>query len=74
MNPVKTAQENPNAAVAGSTTGAGIGVVWLLGYAGVDLTPELGALIAGGATTAALFLGRHGIRGFLRMIWRGNGT
>lgn len=63
--------EHPNAKAAGSTTGAGVLVVWLLGYFGVDLSAEAGAVIAGGAATVVLAVGRRGIRGALRALWRG---
>jgi hypothetical protein len=64
---------DPNAAVAGGTTGAGVLVVWLLGYFGVDLSAELGAAIAGGAATVLLVIGRRGIKGTLQRVWRGAG-
>jgi hypothetical protein len=64
---------DPNAAVAGGTTGAGVLVVWLLGYFGVALSAEVGAAIAGGAATVLLVIGRRGIKGTLQRVWRGAG-
>jgi hypothetical protein len=64
---------DPNAAVAGGTTGVGVLVVWLLGYLGIDLSAELGAAIAGGAATVLLVIGRRGITGTLQRVWRGAG-
>jgi hypothetical protein len=64
---------DPNAAVAGGTTGVGVLVVWLLGYLGIDLSAELGAAIAGGAATVLLVIGRRGIKGTLQRVWRGAG-
>lgn len=45
--------------------------MWLLGVAGVVMTPEVGALIAGALASAALLIGRKGVRGIARAIWRG---
>jgi hypothetical protein len=64
---------DPNATVAGGTTGAGVLVVWLLGYFGVSLSAEIGAAIAGGAATVLLVIGRRGIKGTLQRIWQGSG-
>jgi hypothetical protein len=64
--------KHPNALVAGgSGIGGGALVVWLLGLGGVDMTPEVGAMIAGGIASAALLVGRKGIRGIARAVWRG---
>lgn len=64
---------DPNAVVAGGTTGVGVLVVWLLGYFGVDISAEVGAAIAGGAATVLLVIGRRGIKGTLQRIWSGSG-
>lgn len=65
--------KNPNAAVAGTTSGAGVLLVWLLGNVfHIDLSAELGAAIAGGVGTVALFIGREGISGVWHTLWRGN--
>lgn len=66
---------HPNAVVGGTAgIGGGTLVVWLLGLAGVEMTPEVGALIAGAASTVALLIGRKGVRGIARAIWRGSET
>jgi hypothetical protein len=66
--------KHPNAIVAGTSGGGGgVLVVWLLGLAGVEMTPEIGALIAGALGSAALIVGRKGVRGLARAIWRGSG-
>lgn len=65
--------KHPNAIVGGTAgIGGGTLVVWLLGTAGVEMTPEVGALIAGAASTLALLVGRKGIRGLARAVWRGS--
>lgn len=63
---------HPNATVAGSTTGAGVLIVWLLGNVlHLDISAELGAAIAGAAATVLLFVGRNGVCGAWNRIWRG---
>jgi hypothetical protein len=64
---------DPNATVAGGTTGVGVLIVWLLGRYGVNLSAEVGAAIAGGAATVLLVIGRRGIKGTLQRVWRGSG-
>ncbi len=63
---------NPNATVAAGSSGVGVLVVWLLGYFGVDLTAELGAVIAGALSSVVLWIGRDGIKGVLGRIWKGD--
>lgn len=66
-------RRHPNAVVGGTAgVGGGVLVVWLLGLAGVALTPEVGAALAGGLAAAVLFLGRNGLTGLARIVWRGN--
>ena len=68
----KPITENKNAAVSVGSGGAGIVAIYLLGLAGVSLTPELGGVIAGSATTVVLAIGRDGIRGVMRRLWNGS--
>jgi hypothetical protein len=69
-NPVK---EHPNAALGGgSAFGGGLLVVAVVGWLGFSLSAADGVLIAGALTTGALLVGRKGIRGIVRMVWRGN--
>lgn len=62
---------HPNAAVAGATTGSAVLVIWALGLVGVGVDGVVGAAIAGALATAALFVGRKGIRGIMSIVWRG---
>lgn len=66
--------KHPNAAVA--TGGGGIGVLaaYLLGKAGVQLEPEAAAAISTAIAGLALFIGRNGVRGVIRLLWRGRTT
>lgn len=62
---------HPNATAAGATTVAAVLVVWGLGLLGVDVSTEVGIAVAGGLTTAILFVGRRGIKGVASIVWRG---
>lgn len=63
---------HPNTTVSVGGSGVGVLIVWLAGHFGVSLSAEEGVVIAGAVTTAALFVGRKGLRGIARMIWRGD--
>lgn len=65
-------QNNPNATVAVGTGVLGILTVWLVGVAGVNMPPEVSAVIPVALTTTVLFIGRRGLRGFLKLLWRGD--
>lgn len=64
--------KHPNAAVSGGTVTAGTALVWILGHFHVALTAEEGALIAGGASTVVLWIGRNGLRGVWNRIVNGS--
>jgi len=62
---------NPNTN-AGAIGGAlGVLVSWLLGHYHVDLSAEDGAAISTGIAALVLYIGRDGIRGMFRTLWRG---
>lgn len=66
--------QNPNTN-AGALAGAlGVLVTWLLGHYHVDLTAEDGAAISTGLAALVLYVGRDGIRGIFRTMWRGRQT
>ena len=63
---------NPNATVAlGSGSGLGGVVIWIAQAGGASVPPEIAAVIGGGIAAVALFIGRNGIQGAVKMIWRG---
>jgi len=62
---------HPNATTAAGTGGAGVFVAWLLGHLGISLSAEDGAVIATAGIAVALFIGRNGVLGAWRRIWRG---
>ena len=64
---------NPNATLAGGTTGVAAAVTYLLSLTTWNVPPTVAVLAAGGVTTLLLFIGRNGIRGLFKMIWRGQG-
>jgi hypothetical protein len=64
---------HPNATVS-AVSGGGLGTLaaWGLGKAGIHLTAEEATALAGGLSTIALLIGREGISGIFRTIWRGS--
>lgn len=66
---------HPNAVVGGSS-GIGIGAlaVWLAGLAGLDMPPEIGAVVGGAVAALALLIGRQGIVGVWRRIKFGDAS
>ena len=65
---------NPNA-VAGTVSGAGGGalIVWVLSLVGLNVDPYIATILAGVTAGVVLFIGRNGIQGALRKIWKGSG-
>lgn len=63
---------HPNATAAGLSGGATILLVWLLDTLGVKLEDEVVAVLTSGVITVVLFIGHNGLRGLLRLIWRGS--
>jgi hypothetical protein len=61
----------PNATAATGSTGVGLFLVWLLGHLGVDMGAEVAVVIAGGLTAIVLLIGRDGLSGIARTVWRG---
>ena len=64
---------NPNASLAGGLTGVSAFVVAVSGWLGASLTATQAVAISGGITTAGLWIGRKGICGVARLIWKGDG-
>jgi hypothetical protein len=64
---------HPNATAA---VGSGIGatlIVAAMAYAGLEPDPVLATAVAGALTTVVLLVGRKGISGLARQLWRGSG-
>jgi hypothetical protein len=64
------ANPNATAALAG---GSGIGTlaVYALSLFGVNLDPVLATAVGGLVASLILLIGRNGIRGVIRLVWRG---
>lgn len=66
--------KHPNATTAGGAGGLALLVVWILGYFGItDIGAEEAVVATGLLTSAALLIGRKGLKGILRGLWIGNG-
>ena len=64
---------NPNASIAlGSGSGCGALVIWLFGVGGLQVPPEVAAVIGAVAAAGFLLIGRRGIKGAILGLWRGN--
>jgi hypothetical protein len=66
-------QAHPNATVAGGLTGLSALVVAVAGWFGAAITATQAVAISGGITTVGLLIGKRGIRGLARVVWRGQG-
>lgn len=64
--------KHPNAATAGTLTGPAIVIVWLAGLLGIDMGAEVGAAVAGCMIATGLLIGRNGVKGLARILWRGH--
>ena len=64
--------QNPNATLAAGSTSVGVAVIYVLGLAGVNPTPEAAAALSGIATSLLLFIGHRGVKGFLCALWSGS--
>jgi hypothetical protein len=63
---------NPNAVIGGgSGIAGGLLIVQVFNWFGYDLDAGTGAVIAGVVSLVVLFIGRNGIRGAIRKIWKG---
>jgi hypothetical protein len=65
---------HPNATVAGTTGGTAALVVALLHAAGVEVSVDVAVAVVAAVPPVALFIGRNGVRGVIRMLWRGRGS
>ena len=64
-------RHHPNASLAvGAGTPAG-GMIWAAGHFGVSLSAEDGAYITTGVIALSLAIGRRGISGIMKRVWRG---
>jgi hypothetical protein len=66
--------KHPNAVVAGSLSGAAALVAWLAELEHVAMPAPVAVLAGGILTTVVLAIGRDGVRGIARRLWRGDPT
>lgn len=64
--------KHPNAVASGSSSTAGVLLIYVLGLVGLTLTPVVAAAAVGALGTLTLLIGREGMRGILRTIWKGS--
>jgi hypothetical protein len=67
-------KKHPNATVAGGLGGVAALVAWLAELEHVAMPAPVAVLAAGILTTVVLAIGRDGVRGIARRLWRGDGT
>ena len=63
--------QNPNTNAAAIGGALGVLCSWLLGHYHVALSAEDGSAISTGLAAIVLYIGRDGIRGVFRNLWRG---
>ena len=74
MSVGQAARENPNATLAATSTSVGVAVIYVIGLAGVNPTPEAAAALSGIATSLLLYIGHHGVKGFFCTLWSGGSS
>lgn len=62
---------HPNATASGLSSAVGMLTIAALGAAGVTLSPPVAAAIVGVVSTLVLLVGRSGVEGLARQLWRG---
>ena len=68
-------KNNPNASVGATGGSLGIAVVWVAGNLfHYSISAEDGAVLTTLITAVALFVGRNGLAGIARIVWRGSGA
>jgi hypothetical protein len=73
--PKRIHKRHPNASKA-LTHGSGLGalIVWSVGLAGLEMPPEIAAILAGAVASAFLMIGSRGIVGTIKEIVYGPGS
>ena len=64
--------DHPNAVVAGSSAFSAAGLVTVLAAFGIACPLAAAVFIVAAVPTIALAVGRKGVRGIVRQIWRGS--
>lgn len=66
--------KHPNAMLASGMTPLALLLYQGVKALGYELSPDEAILYAGGVVTVALFVGRRGIVGVAKLLWRGSGA
>lgn len=72
MTAPQVVQNHPNATLAAGAGGAAGTIIWIASSFGVTVPGTVGAYLATIIAATALAVGRRGIRGIARVLWRGN--
>ena len=64
-------KHHPNASLAAASGSVSGVIVWALSLWGITLTAYDGIYVATGVITITLAIGKRGIRGLCRIVWRG---
>lgn len=64
--------QHPNAATATGSIGPAVLLIWLAGHYGIDLNAEQATVATGLFIAAGLFVGKRGVKGVARILWRGD--
>lgn len=62
---------NPNATLAATSTGIATIVTWLVSLTSWNVPAAVAVAAAGLFTSFLLFIGRNGLKGAARLVWRG---
>jgi hypothetical protein len=63
---------HPNAAAAAVLTGPAAVIVWLAERGGIEMPATVAVTVGGFVIAFGLLVGRKGIRGIARILWRGS--
>lgn len=67
-------RQHPNASLATGLGSLGVLLVWLSGNLGWSLNAEEASALSGSLTSLGLLIGRRGIVGIAKLVWRGERT
>lgn len=65
-------RNHPNALAAGTSGTFAVIVAWLMDQLGLTVDQAIAAAIATAIIVTVLFVGRRGITGIARILWRGD--
>lgn len=63
---------HPNATASGASSAVAVLTLAALSAMGVTLSPLVSAALVGAVSSLVLFVGREGLRGLARRVWKGS--